>query len=354
MRRWVAALTLCAATRVSAQQADSLSLPHPEFMERSYIFKNIPDGKTGEWFQGFLALHLPLRQNLQAAYDQVMPDPWHSHSTVAAFFSMMVDLRMTKENSAPVRTPSYMPKLTFTYFNAKARARLDSPVTTARDSIRRATIRSVRLWTVPFVPYGHYSNGQDGCLFTFQKEINEVCTDTSTTPHGLTVNRRDGSFSSHYMQLGVFYRRIQLDDAAPMEAGGFASKSYWSLGGQLRAYHPYYGLGGGMAPELRRLYGPGRLRLLANRVVQTNRWLGPGQFRLEGFVEALLDTRDPSVDPVRVSLEVARTMDKRSGWGVFARGYSGQDDYNLGFLTNLRVLQVGATTSTERMPSFRR
>jgi hypothetical protein len=46
-------------------------------------------------------------------------------------------------------------------------------------------------------------------------------------------------------------------------------------------------------------------------------------------------------------------MDKKSGWGVFVRAYSGQDDYNLGFLTNLRVLQVGATASGERMPYFR-
>jgi hypothetical protein len=58
------------------------------------------------------------------------------------------------------------------------------------------------------------------------------------------------------------------------------------------------------------------------------------------------------VPPVRVSVEAARTMDKRGGWGVFARVYTGQDDYNLGFLTRITVLQLGATISQERMPSF--
>ncbi|HEU4722927.1 MAG TPA: hypothetical protein VFS59_16320 [Gemmatimonadaceae bacterium] len=341
-------LALGLATRASAQQTDSLSQPHAEFMERAYIFKNVPDGKTGEWFEGLVPLHIPFRQNVQGVYDKVLKGERRSHATTAGFGSVIVNLRQTRENSAPVRTPSYMPKLTFTYFNARRDDSLTLP---------RAAPKSVRLWIVPFVPYGHYSNGQDGCLFTFQVETGDVCADTSSVARDTVdamVNRRDGSFSSHYVQLGVFYRKVALDPNLP-EGPYLVARSYWSLGAQVRAYQPYYWLGGGMSKELRQQYGPTRVRILANRVRQhaTGRFFGPGQLRVEGWAEGILGSLNDEVSRVRLSLEVARTMDKRSGWGLFARGYSGQDDYNLGFMRQITVIQVGATASGERMPSFR-
>jgi hypothetical protein len=350
MMRALIVIALCVGQTAAArgQQTDSLSLSHPELLERSYLFKNFPSSKTGEYFEGILPVHIPFRQNLQGAFDQVLAKDWKSHHTLSGIFSMVVNLRMTRENSAPVRTPSYMPKVTFTYFNVKRSEAATLPT---------GLPRSVRMWIVPFVPYGHYSNGQDGCLFTFQQEIAQLCRDTSTVAHDTSaanVNRRDGSFSSHYMQLGVFYRRIALDTLLP--SGNYvSSRFYWSFGGQVRAYQPYYWLGGGLSEELRRLYGPTRVRVLANRVIQRRdgRYFGPGQFRVEGWVEGILGTRTQDVDPVRLSLEIARTMDKRSGWGLFIRAYSGQDDYNLGFMQNIRVVQLGVTATNERLPYFK-
>ena len=344
----VIALALALAPSASAQQTDSLSQTHAEFMERAYVFKNVPDGKTGEWFEGLIPLHIPFRQNVQGIYDKVLRDEHRSHATTSGFFSVVVNLRQTRESSAPVRTPSYMPKLTFTYVNARRVGAATFP---------RAMPKSVRLWIVPFVPYGHYSNGQDGCLFTFQVETNDVCTDTSTVARDTVdamVNRRDGSFSSHYMQLGVFHRRVTLDSNFAM-GSHLVARRYWSAGVQVRAYQPYYWLGGGMSKELRRQYGPTRVRVLANRVTQhaTGRFFGPGQLRVEGYAEGILGSLNDEVSRVRLSLELARTMDKRSGWGVFVRGYSGQDDYNLGFMRQINVIQLGATASGERMPSFR-
>ena len=46
-------------------------------------------------------------------------------------------------------------------------------------------------------------------------------------------------------------------------------------------------------------------------------------------------------------------MDKRSGWGLFGRVYRGQDAYNLGFMNDITVIQVGVTYSPETMPAFR-
>jgi hypothetical protein len=335
--------TLLAVGTLQAQPSDSLSLPHPEFMERSYFFKNFPSDKTGEIFEGMLSFHLPFRQPLQGLYDQALRGPWESHHKWAIYFSMVTNLRMTQEASAPVRTPSYMPKLTATWFNVKRRQ---------AGTLASGVSESLRMWAVPLVPYGHYSNGQDGCLFASQEAVGDSCVDTTTVQQPREANRRDGSFSSHYTQLGVFYRRIQLDPAS--QPGGYAvAQSYWSLGAQMREYYLYRNIPGGMTRELADVYGPLRVRALGHRVSQRNdRLFGPGQFRLEGFVE-LIHGGPPEVDPVRVSLEVARTMDKRSGWGVFLRGYHGQDDYNLGFLTNITVVQLGVTLSGERMPAFK-
>ena len=331
------------AHALEAQQQDSLGYVHPEFMERSYFFKNIPDSRTLDYYEAFLALHLPFRQKLQETYDKVlaMPGP---HHTVAVFGSMSVNLRQTQEESAPVRTPSYMPKLTVTYYRVQ-QVEPDPPSPLSKEP------RVVSLLTIPFVPYGHYSNGQDGCLFESQARQGEDCVDTATVARPRSVNRHDGSFSSHYMELGIYYRRIALDSV--FGAGSrVGARSYWSIGGHVRSSEVYNGLGGSMSKELRDAYGPLRVRLLGQWVGQRNgRFWGPGQRRFEGFVE-LIPGHPDEVPPVRVSVEAARTMDKRGGWGVFARVYTGQDDYNLGFLTRITVLQLGATISQERMPSF--
>lgn len=368
MRRRLVSLAALAmwATRLPAQQTDSLSLPHAEFLERAYLFKNLPSAKTGELFQAFLPVHIPLWQTLQGAYDEVLPDKWSWHSAKPFTFSMVVDLRMTMEDSRPVRTPSYMPKFTWTYYKVRAIAKVDTSIAhpTNTDSVR-AAVKGVHMWAFPIVPYGHYSNGQDGCLFSFQSRdtvINAngkqetVCTNPAAGPPPIVdavINRRDGSFSSHYMQFGAFYRRITLDDVLGPGVSR-AAKSYWSVGGHVRLYQPYYEVPGGMSEELRALYGPTRVRLLAHRVRQVDGRGGPGLYRIEGFVEGLLGARHEELEPLRFSVELARTFDKRSGWGVFARAYAGQDDYNLGFLRNLRVAQVGVTASTERMPTFHR
>ena len=78
------------AHTLEAQQQDSLGYVHPEFMERSYFFKNIPDSRTLDYYEAFLALHLPFRQKLQETYDKVlaMPGP---HHTVAVFGRGPVD-----------------------------------------------------------------------------------------------------------------------------------------------------------------------------------------------------------------------------------------------------------------------
>lgn len=108
-----------------------------------------------------------------------------------------------------------------------------------------------------------------------------------------------------------------------------------------------------MVGELRDVYGQPRVRVYGGRSWEHNRsHKRSGHHWLEGFVE-WLPRAAPHVDPVRVVIESGRSFDAFRGAGVFLRGYSGQDDYNLGFLTNLRVIHLGIAMGGESRASFR-
>jgi len=126
------------------------------------------------------------------------------------------------------------------------------------------------------------------------------------------------------------------------------------IGARVRDYAALSGIGGGMVSELRDAYGQPRVRVYGGRSWERNRSRArSGHYWLEGFAEWLPHVA-PQVDPVRVVLEAGRSFDSFRGAGVFVRGYSGQDDYNLGFLTNLRVIHVGIAMGGESRASFRR
>ena len=75
---------------------------------------------------------------------------------------------MFDEDSNPVRTPSYMPKGTIQLAwlkNLSARNADD-------DQFLRGPIE---MWLVNAIPFGHHSNGQNGCLFSGQVRIDGEC-----------------------------------------------------------------------------------------------------------------------------------------------------------------------------------
>src|ERR1051325_1150366 len=91
----------------------------------------------------------------------ILPRQWH----VALFLTPKIVLRMFRENSAPVKTPSYMPRLTtFLWFE-------EDP----------------DLFTVYYLmTLGHHSNGQSG---------------SATNPDG-TRNHETGNFQTNFVELG--------------------------------------------------------------------------------------------------------------------------------------------------------
>src|SRR4030095_3269960 len=97
-----------------------------------------------------------------------------------------VRLRMFDSRSAPVRTPSYMPKGTFSGLMFRR-----EPTVGTRGS-------RVGLWAGQ-ITVGHHSNGQDGCLFTTDVLVNEDCVGPADLQQ---INRINGSFSTNYVRIG--------------------------------------------------------------------------------------------------------------------------------------------------------
>ena len=346
----VMACALIVPTRVPGQAVPGFRMQFDQHFDRQYLFANKPNGETRTIFEAQLAPQLSIWNNLNASYDNALGKPraWHRGSGLR--FTMLTRLRMTTESSSPVRTPSYMPKLTYQLFMVR---RASESVT--KESLDAHGVTSL----AADLTVGHYSNGQDGCLFANQRRAanrKDCEMDPSVPAAPLTTNRRDGSFSMHYLEAGVYKRAISLNTTTlePAEAG-VASDGYWSAGIRTRYHVPERWLGGGMSQELRDVYGGWRINATADKVWWRDKGfhgLGPGHLRLEAFVEALPGMSD-AVPPVRFSVELSRSYYKHDGWGSFIRYYYGQDYYNLGFLTQLSVVQFGAMIDRDRLPSFR-
>jgi len=117
-------------------------------LERNTFSQPMPNAKVGSWFEGFLAVHLPVLDSYTSSLDSAWQRRQRHHGN-AVVVSMLVNLRMTRESSAPVRTPSYMPRIRYVH-----------GVTTRKDW-------QVTQWLFDGT-LGHYSNGQDGCLYEGQ------------------------------------------------------------------------------------------------------------------------------------------------------------------------------------------
>jgi len=60
----------------------------------------------------------------------------------------------------------------------------------------------MRLIAFSLTPWGHHSNGQDGCLYTDQTRLGEECVDGTRLPGTPRATKQvDGSFSTNYARL---------------------------------------------------------------------------------------------------------------------------------------------------------
>ena len=199
----LALLLLIAAPADARQQApDADRRQVVPFLGSTYVFRNVPVSDIR--FEADIQPNLVIRQNFadKLVIDESLTGrPRYAYSISG---SPRVRLRMIEAYSAPVRTPSYMPKATFMglFFRGEPGER-------------------VGLWAA-MATVGNHSNGQDGCLFTTDVEVTDARGEiTCVGPPDLTkINRIDGSFSTNFVKIGARYRREWFERISPDEQIG--------------------------------------------------------------------------------------------------------------------------------------
>jgi len=316
----------------------------------SYLFQH-SDGDL--IFEAQIAPDVRIVDNFGRALERVFAKGKPRVFAYSAFGTFLVRLRMFDEVSDPVRTPSYMPKGTVQLAWLKNL----SPANPDDDPV--AFIKGpVEMWLVNAIPFGHHSNGQNGCLFVGQVRIEGECGPPPPATAGPDdVNVQDGSFSTNYIRVGLDYRRLHTDgdDANDTRA---ITRREWGIGGSVELNPSGY-VGGALDDALRPLYGPTRFQVNADFIAGNFRipvWPGRSVHCGRAWTNAAvtyISGAAESVDKVATAIESACLPARWGGAGLFVRYYRGQDYYNASFLQNINRLQFGVTFLQGKFLAFR-
>jgi hypothetical protein len=285
--------------------------------------------------------HLMLWQNFDTLIDaRRQKQPSESSSWWRRYWAVSltpgVRLKMSDAFSEPVRTPSYLPRTDIQKITA-----LGGPATMR--SLAAGGNTTLDLLEMHFA-IEHHSNGQDGCLFVDQMvqgadQATEKCVpDYSQRSQPGTVNKHDGNFSTNQLRFGVNFRRTNV---APSGAG----TRHYGVGLEYQRQFA-------TDPDLKPFYSQHRLNATA-----TIAWAGirPCSSRVEAVFQAItaIDHPVPSVARTATSVQLSCFPSIKGGFGVFVKGYWGQDPYNLGFLDNISRFQFGLTFNQDGIFKFR-
>ncbi len=303
----------------------------------TYVFNHVPASDLV--FEGQIAPRIIIIDSIADAAGRVLSGGAHWGWQVST--TPMVRLRMFDETSSPVRTPSYMPKGTVQLARMRNLSRADQS-----DEAERYK-GPIEIWLVDTIPFGHHSNGQNGCLFTEQSRNDEG---TCVAPAGVTpvtVNKLDGSFSTNYIEAAAYYGRMHL--ASRADAPEYATAWEWRAGGGLQL-NPSGFLGGGIDDELADIYG--QTRVFVEAMAARRDWWRCGRAEGQLHLQYIHDT-PAGLPPVKTIIEASCLPKGWGGTGLFVRFYHGQDYYNLGFDESITRLQFGFTLQRATFLSFR-
>lgn len=219
-----------------------------------------------------------------------------------ATISSKIMIRMYAEESFPVRTPSYMPEISFYHQLNKS----------GDDKVKYL-----------FLNLTHHSNGQDGDFFNEDGSINTVSGNFSTNylELGLFLNQNVVPFSNtnEYFKTSIEYH---LDVNRVDELEGRYSFVRWHNNFRIFRFPEYSN-----ATE--------KLMLDKNSAVQT---------RLE-TTWLFGDMNDASFFDLKERFNFSLTIAYRpkflSDVSLFANFYSGEDYYNMHFYRRIKVFRVG-------------
>ena len=305
----------------------------------SYLFNHTDSDLI---FEAQIAPDVRIVDNFSEALNRVLDNDRPRVFAYSFFGTFLTRLRMFDEVSDPVRTPSYMPKATAQFAWLKNLSTAD-PATAGEQFLKGP----VEMWLISAIPFGHHSNGQNGCLFKNQVRTEEECLPAPPPDPGPEdVNTENGSFSTNYIRVGAEYRRLYPDGDDPVDVRAVTRRE-WGVGGSIEL-NPRGFVGGSLSDTLRPLYGANRYRLTADFAAGNARAPIPllnkincGRAWVEGSV-MFIQGGAPSVENV-IAVEAACLLAPWGGAGLFLRYYQGQDYYNAAFLENINRLQFGMT-----------
>ena len=369
-----ALLLLGAAATASAQMValpgsstETNQPPIIPFLEGTDVFWTVQsdDPVFPNRLEADLFPHLVASQNFSSTLDVLEQSRRGSRRFKEFSYSISgtpaVRLRMLRDVSAPVRTPSYMPRVNAQFLwtrglkdcapsGSKADCRAGAaaplpgaealPADVANEALALVAVPRVSVWEAHVI-IGHHSNGQDGCLLNTQTRdpVTNECVPPGA-PTAETINRTDGSFSTNYVRTGINYSRNWME--ANLEATREA---------RLRLdveHHPRAWID----DEIEEVYG--RTRLIGAAAYAT-RHVRFCQRRFEG--SASLTWNPGVVETVTewsTAVQASCFPFRNGGWGFFVRFYTGQDYYNIGFLDEISRVHIGATFNQSGFFRFRR
>ena len=336
--RIAAVCVLGAATSVGAQSAI--------FLDRTYVVRMAPD--KGLMYEGQPAIPLFLYSSLDDLYSKIRdPNPGWSTGRMVVITPMFRIRQLTDKAAAssPVRTPSFMPKLTTQFL---ATRRLQSGVDRGPVDFPLSAIVIGADGT-----FGHYSNGQAGCFRANERRKADGsgnCEPDPTAAAGAdTLNTVDGSFSTWYFRAQTHVRFAHYKDSLMFFAVTLGAGIDW---------HPEFLKPiGGMDSALAAVYG--RTRPFGSiEITRKSEWhcsqalllgwlpCGVGRIRASYSTE-FIGTRPPGISPRATTAEAAWTFARYAGFGAIVRVHRGQDYYNIALGHELNVTQYGFTFDLE-------
>lgn len=249
-----------------------------------------------------------------------------------------VNLRMFRETSKPVRTPSFTPRIQY----QKLFVDLDKQRAALQRKERQLDDTTLKEVHVSFV---HYSNGQKGCSILGQTRLpadDGTPDEGECEPAALTgrLNTKDGSFSTNYVRVGANWRRTNLETEGLQEESAVAAYSTWEYG--VRADLDLHVQ---RSEAIRDDFPSYRVR---GTVEGAKSKVGLCRKRAHVAGAVIYSPETPD-DISRFAYAVTGScfITRRGGWGLLARYYHGQDYYNIRYRETLKRFQFGIVYSQD-------
>jgi hypothetical protein len=332
----VCLLVFVAGGAAFAQDTQPFRLTDYEFLERQYILwspeRIVTNGEVHRLgFEGQVGPHVPLVGGPLDRRDPADGTHWEWR----LIFTFQTYLRMTTADSAPVVTPSYMPRFRLQF--------LGNHVVTAADT--ENPTRSWR-WGATIDLWSHHSNGQDGCTFQGTTAPGKACPEIGASATAL--NERNGSFGTDYTGAtlnGRYSWGVRPHSRALSLLGG--------LGGSYHHNFPGGGLGDSPDGDLTKLWG--RLHGSVEGEARWNVWNEERSWAGDLFGRYRLDLASGGSDPRlpgvtarhdRHTMEVGWICTRLFGLGAFVRVVTGREYYNIEFTQAPTRVQFGIVIDT--------